>query len=137
MNARPPVRLGTQRIGELQRTQQQDEFRRAVRAPLMQPLMSSGHEDFPAVRRQAVRLSEWFTREAGWPLHVEREGARLFKRPADLGDGHVSMEVIMALVQRGQLPALYAAMETDDERASLLEFAGCLRPVANTLAAHR
>ena len=86
MSARPPVRQDSRRIGELQRNQQQDEFRRALRALLMQPLMSSGHEDFPAVRRQATRLSEWFTREAGWPLHVEREGARLFKRPADLGD---------------------------------------------------
>lgn len=86
MNARPSVRQDSRRIGELQRTQQQDEFRRALRALLMQPLMSSGHEDFPAVRRQAVRLSEWFAREAGWPLHVEREGARLFKRPADLRD---------------------------------------------------
>jgi uncharacterized protein (TIGR02678 family) len=83
---RLPVQPDSRRIGELQRTQQQDEFRRALRALLMQPLMSSGHEDFPAVRRQAVRLREWFTREAGWPLHVEREGVRLFKRPADLRD---------------------------------------------------
>jgi uncharacterized protein (TIGR02678 family) len=52
----------------------------------MRPLMASGHEDFPAVRRQAARLRDWFAREAGWPLHVEREGARLFKRPADLAD---------------------------------------------------
>jgi uncharacterized protein (TIGR02678 family) len=52
----------------------------------MRPLMASGHEDIPAVRRQAVRLSDWFAREAGWLLQVEREGARLFKRPADLAD---------------------------------------------------
>jgi uncharacterized protein (TIGR02678 family) len=76
----------SRRIGELQRAQQQDEFRRALRALLMRPLMSSAHEDFPAVRRQATRLSDWFAREAGWPLHIEREGARLLKRPADLAD---------------------------------------------------
>lgn len=74
------------RIGELQRRQQQDEFRRAVRALLMRPLMSPSHADFPAVRRQAERLRDWFVREAGWLLHVDREGARLLKRPADLSD---------------------------------------------------
>ncbi|QIB64219.1 TIGR02678 family protein [Kineobactrum salinum] len=82
----PPFHQEARRIGELQRTQQQDEFRRALRALLMRPLMSPEHADFPAVRRQAERLREWFAREAGWPLHVDREGARLFKRPADLSD---------------------------------------------------
>jgi hypothetical protein len=66
------MRQDSRRIGELQKTQQQDELRSALRALLMQPLMSSAHEDFPAVRRHAVRLTEWFAREAGWPLHVER-----------------------------------------------------------------
>ena len=74
------------RIGELQKAQQRDEFVTAVRALLMRPLMASSHEDFPAVRRQAGELRDWFAREAGWPLHVEREGARLFKRPANLAD---------------------------------------------------
>ena len=86
MSVRPLVRQDSRRIGELQRTQQEEEFRRALRALLMRPLMVSGHEDFPAVRRQAPRLRDWFAREAGWPLQVEREGARLFKRPADLAD---------------------------------------------------
>lgn len=76
----------SRRIGELQKAMQQDEFRRGLRALLMQPLMAPDHEDFPSVRRQAERLREWFAREAGWPLHVDREGARLFKRPADLAD---------------------------------------------------
>jgi uncharacterized protein (TIGR02678 family) len=40
------------------------------------------------VRRQADALREWFARETGWPLHVDREGARLFKRPADLRRRH-------------------------------------------------
>ncbi|MDO8776780.1 MAG: TIGR02678 family protein [Burkholderiaceae bacterium] len=86
MSARPPPRQDSQRIGELQKAQQQDEFSRGLRALLMRPLMAPDHEDFPAVRRQAERLRDWFARETGWPLHVEREGARLFKRPANLAD---------------------------------------------------
>ena len=79
-------RHGSRRVGEQQQRHQSDEFRTAVRALLMQPLMSPAHEDFPAVRRQAERLREWFQREAGWTLQVERESARLYKRPADLVD---------------------------------------------------
>ena len=86
MSTRPQPRQDSQRLGELQKAQQQDEFSRGVRALLMCPLMAPSHEDFPAVRRQAERLRDWFAREAGWPLHVEREGARLFKRPANLAD---------------------------------------------------
>lgn len=86
MTARTSRRHDSQRIGELQRVQQHDEFRRALRALLLQPLMAPDHDAFPAVRRQAERLRDWFAREAGWPLHVEREGARLFKRPANLAD---------------------------------------------------
>ena len=77
---------GSQRIGEMQARQQRDEFRIGLRALLMQPLMPPAHEDFPAVRRQADKLREWFAREAGWLLQIEREGARLYKRPADLFD---------------------------------------------------
>lgn len=89
---KPPTTLrdrerhGSRRIGEQQVRHQHDEFRGALRALLMQPLMSPAHEEFPAVRRQSDRLREWFMREAGWTLHVEREGARLYKRPADLTD---------------------------------------------------
>lgn len=77
---------GSQRIGELQARQQRDEISSALRALLMQPLMSPVHEDFPAVRRHADALRDWFSRESGWVLHVERECARLYKRPADLAD---------------------------------------------------
>ncbi len=73
-------------IGERQRRFERDEFRVAVRAVLMTPLMTPAHEDFAAVRRHAEELREWFARETGWILQVEREGARLFKRPADLSD---------------------------------------------------
>jgi uncharacterized protein (TIGR02678 family) len=72
-------------IGQQQR-QHYEESRTAVRALLKTPLMSPGHEDFAAVRRQADALREWFVREAGWLLHIDREGARLYKRPADLTD---------------------------------------------------
>lgn len=86
MNMRVAPRHDSQRIGDLQKAQQHDEFSRGLRALLMRPLMAAGHEDFSAVRRQAERLRDWFARETGWPLHVDREGARLFKRPANLND---------------------------------------------------
>jgi len=76
-----PANLGLQ-----QQRHQRDELRTALRALLMTPLMSPAHEDFSAVRRQAEGLRDWFARETGWVLQVEREGARLFKRPAELGD---------------------------------------------------
>src|ERR1043165_1427730 len=85
MSARRPQPDG-RRLSELQRTLQQDETRRALRALLMQPLMRPDHEDFAVVRRYVELLREWFAREAGWPLQVDSEGARLFKRPADLSD---------------------------------------------------
>lgn len=73
-------------IGRRQQHFQREEFRAAVRALLMTPLMRPTHQDFTAVRRHADSLREWFARETGWLLHVEREGARLYKRPADLAD---------------------------------------------------
>jgi uncharacterized protein (TIGR02678 family) len=73
-------------IGEQQQRHQRDEFRTAVRALLMTPLMTPAPEDFAAVRRQADALRDWFSRETGWVLHIEREGARLYKRPANLAD---------------------------------------------------
>jgi hypothetical protein len=69
-------------IGQQQRRFQNEEFRSAVRALLMKPLISPDHEDFPAIRRQADALRDFFARETGWPLQIEHEGARLYKRPA-------------------------------------------------------
>jgi uncharacterized protein (TIGR02678 family) len=71
-------------IGQQQRRFQNEEFRSAVRALLMTPLMSPAHDDFPSVRRHADALRDWFSRETGWALQIEHEGARLYKRPADL-----------------------------------------------------
>lgn len=74
-------------VAQAQSAFARDEFRRAVRALLMQPLLGPHHDDFASVRRQADRLRDWFARETGWVLHVDRLGARLYKRPADLRDG--------------------------------------------------
>lgn len=76
----------SQRIAQQQRLQQQDELRLATRALLMSPLMGAAHPALPLVRRHAEVLREWLMREAGWPLVVERDGARLYKHPADLDD---------------------------------------------------
>ena len=76
----------SQRIVHQQRRQQQDEMRTALRALLMSPLMGTRHEAFALVRRHAEPLREWFQAQAGWPLLVERDGARLLKRPGDLAD---------------------------------------------------
>jgi uncharacterized protein (TIGR02678 family) len=78
------VRPDSHSIGQQQQQHRQQEFTTAIRALLMTPLMSPAHEDFPAVRRHADALRDWFTRETGWALHIEREGARLYKRPAEL-----------------------------------------------------
>jgi uncharacterized protein (TIGR02678 family) len=64
-----------------------DERRQALRALLLRPQMTARDAGFAAVRRHADALRPWLQRETGWVLHVERDGARLFKRPADLTDG--------------------------------------------------
>jgi uncharacterized protein (TIGR02678 family) len=84
MRAAPDRTKDSRSIGQQQRQFQREELQTAVRALLMTPLMSPAHEDFVAVRRQADALRDWFAREAGWALQIEREGARLYKRPADL-----------------------------------------------------
>ena len=73
-------------IGQQQALHQREEFTAALRALLMTPLMTPAHAEFTAVRRHAEALREWFVREAGWPLHIERDAARLYKRPADVRD---------------------------------------------------
>ena len=80
------VRPDSHSIGQQQQQHRRQEFTAAVRTLLMTPLMSPAHEDFAIVRRHADALREWFTRETGWTLHIEREGARLYKRPDDLID---------------------------------------------------
>jgi uncharacterized protein (TIGR02678 family) len=71
-------------IGDRQRQVLEEEFREGVRALLMTPLLGPQHESFATIYRHSEALREWFLRETGWMLEVERGGARLFKRPADL-----------------------------------------------------
>lgn len=66
--------------------QQAEERERALRALLMRPLMRAGDPELELVRRHAEYLREWFGRETGWNLQVERQCARLYKRPATLDD---------------------------------------------------
>ena len=73
-------------IGQQQALHQREEFTAALRALLMAPLMTPAHAEFATVRRHAEALRDWFVREAGWPLHIERDAARLYKRPADVRD---------------------------------------------------
>jgi uncharacterized protein (TIGR02678 family) len=80
------ARTDSASIGLAQARHDREELCSALRALLMTPLMTSAHGEFAAVRRHAESLKEWFAREAGWILHVERDCARLYKRPADLLD---------------------------------------------------
>lgn len=66
--------------------QQAADQEQALRALLMRPLMPASDPDYPRVRRHAGALRDWLMREAGWPLLVERDCARLYKRPGALDD---------------------------------------------------
>ncbi|WP_081740929.1 DUF2398 family protein [Hyphomicrobium sp. 802] len=83
-------RPGGPEILRQQETQEYAERREAVRALLMRPLLTpttaEAREALRLVRRHSAYLREWFAREAGWPLRVERDYARLWKRPSDTGD---------------------------------------------------
>ena len=81
-----PQRGGAQIIKDVLSRHRDEERRDALRALLMQPLMTAAHPAFAAVRRHASELRDWFSQAAGWLLHVERDCARLYKRPADLSD---------------------------------------------------
>lgn len=65
---------------------EQAEREQALRALLMRPLMTSADPDFLVVRRHADTLRQWFARECGWVLRVDRDLARLYKRAADMHD---------------------------------------------------
>ncbi|MFF4606018.1 TIGR02678 family protein [Streptomyces sp. NPDC001339] len=64
----------------------QEERRRAARALLASPLLTSGSEEFRLVRKHGGELASWFTHETGWRLVVDAETARLYKTPARLDD---------------------------------------------------
>ena len=83
---RPTRASDSRRISDERQRHQRDEWRTALRALLMSPLIHPADEAFFIVRRHAESLREWFLRETGWPLLVDRECARLQKRPARLDD---------------------------------------------------
>ena len=93
---------------DVQARQRSAERTRALRGLLMRPLMQASDPDFARVRRHADALREWLARETGWVLHVERDCARLYKRPADLLDA-----------TRG-LPVFRPNLSKDDESANPL-----------------
>jgi len=76
----------TQRLKDVLTQQEAEERERALRALLMRPLMPAGDPALEFVRRHAAYLRDWFGRETGWNLQVERQCARLYKRPAALDD---------------------------------------------------
>lgn len=63
-----------------------EERERALRTLLLRPLLAVGDPELELVRRHAAYLRDWFARETGWTLQVERQCARLFKRTADTVD---------------------------------------------------
>lgn len=64
----------------------EEQRERALRAILTRPLMTADHRLFYLVRAHAEYLRDWLARECGWVLRIEREYARLLKRPADIAD---------------------------------------------------
>lgn len=66
--------------------QEAEERERALRALLMRPLMPAADPALELVRRHAAYLRDWFGRETGWNLQVERQCARLYKRAATIDD---------------------------------------------------
>lgn len=66
------------------------ERQQAMRALLRFPLISADGPQrtyFLLIRRHRAWLSRWLTDNPEWRLHVTNHIARLFKRPADHGDG--------------------------------------------------
>lgn len=73
-------------LKDVLRHQEAEERERALRALIMRPLMVPGDPALDLVRRHAVYLRDWLLRETGWNLQIERQCARLYKRPAVCDD---------------------------------------------------
>ncbi len=73
-------------LKDVLKLQEAEERERALRALLMRPLMPAGDPALELVRRHADYLRDWFGRETGWNLQVERQCARLYKRAAASDD---------------------------------------------------
>lgn len=86
MSGQPPLPGEPSRLADVLDRQRDEERERAVRALLMRPLLAEGHPQLALVRRHAQYLRDWFARETGWALRIERGCARLYKRPAAVDD---------------------------------------------------
>jgi uncharacterized protein (TIGR02678 family) len=73
-------------LKDVLKLQEAEGRERALRALLMRPLMPAADPELELVRRHAAYLRDWFARETGWNLHVERQCARLYKRAAVIED---------------------------------------------------
>lgn len=73
-------------LKDVLKVQEAEERERALRALLLRPLMPAGDPALELVRRHAAYLRDWFGRETGWNLQVERQCARLYKRAAAIDD---------------------------------------------------
>lgn len=78
--------MSAERLADILARRRVEEREAALRALLMQPLMTTAHAQFGFVRRHADELRGWLARETGWVLRVDRDCARLYKIPADLAD---------------------------------------------------
>jgi uncharacterized protein (TIGR02678 family) len=76
----------TTRLADVLDRQREEEREQALRTLLTRPLLAAGDPALALVRRHAEYLREWFARETGWWLTVERGCARLYKRPVALDD---------------------------------------------------
>lgn len=81
-----PARLASANVADVLVHQRDEERETALRALLMHPLLPASEPACALVRRHADYLRDFFDRECAWPLAVQREAARLYKRPADLAD---------------------------------------------------
>lgn len=84
--------MSVERLADTLSSSRAEERVNALRALLMRPLMTASDPEFPAVRRHADFLRDWVSRQTGWVLAVERDCARLYKRPVDTTDGSRGIE---------------------------------------------
>ena len=64
------------RLADVLDRQREDERERAIRALLARPLLAVPATELALVRRHAQYVRDWFARETGWTLLVERGFAR-------------------------------------------------------------
>jgi uncharacterized protein (TIGR02678 family) len=124
-------------LKDVLKLQEAEERERALRALLMRPLMPAGDPALELVRRHAAYLRDWFARETGWNLQVERQCARLYKRAAAVDDAtrglpdfdqdrYVLLCLACAVLERAESQITLRALgERLLEAAADPELAGC------------